>query len=301
MLDPLKASDSKRFRIGTCSWKYNSWQGLVYSDKPYGPYDYLEDYAKIFNTVEVDQWFWSLFPQGTRLPDVRTVERYTASVPEDFRFSVKAPNALTLTHFYARQPKGYEAYANRPNPAFLDDGILSEFLQTLEPMRERLGPILFQFEYLNKMKMPSLRAFLDRLTGFFDRAPRDYRYAVEIRNKNYLKPAYSRFLQEAGVGCVLLDGYYMPPLEESIRALEFSPGDLTVLRLHGPDRKGIEEATQGRWDRIVQPRESGIAAAAKIVRCCQDAKAEIYVNVNNHYEGCAPLTIGRLLSLFDDP
>ena len=46
-------------RIGTCSWKYDSWKGIVYPDKE--EINFLEEYSKHFNTVEVDQWFWSLF------------------------------------------------------------------------------------------------------------------------------------------------------------------------------------------------------------------------------------------------
>ncbi len=42
--------------IGTCSWKYPSWRGLVYSETA-GPGDYLREYAQHFDCVEVDQWF----------------------------------------------------------------------------------------------------------------------------------------------------------------------------------------------------------------------------------------------------
>lgn len=57
-------------RVGTCSWKCDSWKGLIYRpDVDYSPNDYLPDYARHLNTVEVDQWFWSLFPSGAKLPD----------------------------------------------------------------------------------------------------------------------------------------------------------------------------------------------------------------------------------------
>ena len=50
-------------RIGTCSWKFESWKGLYYeSGKAYRADDYLPDYSKFLNSVEIDQWFWSLFP-----------------------------------------------------------------------------------------------------------------------------------------------------------------------------------------------------------------------------------------------
>lgn len=60
MLPPLAIPDryAKQLNIGTCSWKYESWQGLMYDpDKRYRPDDYLPDYARYFNTVEIDQWF----------------------------------------------------------------------------------------------------------------------------------------------------------------------------------------------------------------------------------------------------
>ena len=155
-------------RIGTCSWKYDSWKGLVYgAEKKYRPEDYLEDYARYFQTVEIDQWFWSLFPQGVKLPDPQVVRQYSESVPDEFIFSVKAPNAITLTHYYAKQPKGCEEYANRPNEYFLSADLCERFLENLAPMHNKLGPIMFQFEYLNRQKMPSLRMFLDRLHEYY--------------------------------------------------------------------------------------------------------------------------------------
>ena len=79
-------------RIGTCSWKYESWRGLVYSDAP--GINYLAEYSKKYTCVEVDQWFWSLFgPDKVVLPQPRDVSQYAASVPEDFRFGIKLPNS----------------------------------------------------------------------------------------------------------------------------------------------------------------------------------------------------------------
>jgi uncharacterized protein YecE (DUF72 family) len=50
----------------------------------------------------VDQWFWSLFPAGPKLPDPATARAYAESVPDGFLFTVKVPNSLTLTHYHAR-------------------------------------------------------------------------------------------------------------------------------------------------------------------------------------------------------
>jgi uncharacterized protein YecE (DUF72 family) len=285
-------------RIGTCSWKYDSWRGLVYDpEQRYHAEDYLADYAQHFATVEIDQWFWSLFAAGVRLPDPDTVRRYTDSVPEGFRFTVKAPNSITLTHPYAKQSPGLQRRTNEPNPHFLSVDLLNRFLEILEPMRGKLGPIMFQFEYLNKQKMPSLAALLDRLQVFFSAAPAGFQYAIETRNPNYLKDEFVAALRQLGLGYVLLEGYYMPRIAEVAAKLDIRTAPFSIIRLHGPDRAKIEEEAGGTWDKIVEPKDDGLKATAALVGQNVDFGLDTYVNVNNHYEGSAPLTIRRLLGL----
>jgi uncharacterized protein YecE (DUF72 family) len=286
-------------RIGTSSWKYDSWKGLVYDpDKKYKPEDYLSDYSQYYNTVEIDQWFWSLFPTGAKLPNKQVVKGYSESVPNDFLFTVKAPNAITLTHYYSKQSKAYKDYANQPNEYFLNVDLLKRFLETLEPMGEKLGPIMYQFEYLNKQKMPSHKAFLDKLHDFLEKTPKGYDYAIECRNPNYLKSAFFEFLSGHHLGCVLLDGYYMPPIEEVISSHNINTAPYTIVRLQGKDRQGMDTKTDKTWNKIVEDRD--IQSLTDYVKDNVDKKILSIVNINNHYEGCAPLTIQRIIeSLFD--
>ena len=286
----------KLLRIGTCSWKYDSWKGLYYdSSKKYRADDYLADYSEHLNSVEVDQWFWSLFPGGIKLPETKTAEVYTESVPDDFKFSVKAPNSITLTHFYSRQPPQYKEFAGKPNDRFLDTGLLETFLERLAPLGTRLGPVMFQFEYLNKKKMPSRDAFIEKFGEFIDRAPSGFEYALECRNPNYLSPALFDFLTKKGIGFVYLEGYYMPPISEVFERHRPVTADSCVIRLHGGDRSDIEKETGEVWNRIVAPKPDGIAAAARIVAANTKKGITTYLNVNNHFEGSAPLTIERFL------
>lgn len=283
-------------RIGTCSWKYSSWKGLLYEEQnQYRPQDYLRDYAQSLNSVEVDQWFWSLFPGQVRLPDPRTVKQYSEAVPERFVFTVKAPNALTLTHFYARQPPAYASFAGAVNPHFLDAALLRNFLDRLAPFGQKLGPVMFQFEYLNRIKMASKEAFFDRFRHFISAAPQGYQYAVEIRNPNYLSRAFFDFLEETGCGFVYLEGYYMPPIATIFEKFRPRTADFAVVRLHGGDRLEIEKETGEVWNQLVSPKPESIKAAARIIRANAENRILTYVNVNNHLEGSAPLTIQRLL------
>ena len=73
-------------RIGTCSWKYDSWKGLIYPD--FGEFNFLEEYSKHYYTVEIDQWFWSLNKDKAYLPKPNTVEEYNEVTPKDFKFTI---------------------------------------------------------------------------------------------------------------------------------------------------------------------------------------------------------------------
>ena len=285
-------------RLGTCSWKYDTWKGLIYEPlKIYRPDEYLPDYAKKLDSVEIDQWFWSLFPGSLRLPDPAAVRLYAKSVPDDFVFTVKAPNSLTLTHYYAKQTPQNASYANKPNPSFLDHDLLSRFLDALSPLASKLGPVMFQFEYLNKQKMASKEIFFERFGEFIDAAPKGYRYAVEIRNPNYLSPAFFSFLKDHELGFVYLDGYYMPPIGQVFDKFKPETASFQVVRLHGGDRLEIEGETGEVWNKVVAPKPGGLKAAAKIVRANAKKRVLTYVNLNNHYEGSAPLSIARFLDV----
>ncbi len=287
-------------RFGTCSWKYPSWKGLVYSATK--GINYLREYSRRYRAVEIDQWFWSLFDtDSVKLPVADTVAEYLASVDEEFRFTIKAPNAVTLTHFsrHAKQRR------SGVNPYFLSASLLGDFLSRIAPMRERTACVILQFEYLNRQKMSGLAEFCERIDAFLT-SLRDvagsWPLGVEIRNPNYLEARYFETLARHRVPHVFCHGYYLPPaplVYEKMRAvLGDSAGDGIpgpgVIRLLGPDRKGIEEASGKRWDRVVAPRDEELPQLLDVAADMLGRGLDVYVNVNNHYEGSAPLTIEKL-------
>ena len=281
-------------RIGTCSWKYPSWHGLVYS-APKG-INYLEEYAHQYDTVEIDQWFWSLFGKGSiGLPNPADVERYRDSVPENFRFSIKVPNSITLTHFYRKR----KTEPLVPNQHFLSPTLFGSFLSTMDPFGPMLGPLMFQFGYLNKQMIKFQEAFIEQFESFLREIPTSYRYAMEIRNPNYLNPSYFKFLERNKISPVLVQGYYMPSILDLYKRWRdpILRHRLVVIRLHGPDRKGIEKVTGNAWNRLVAPKEDELAGVADMVTEMLNRDIDVYVNVNNHYEGSAPLTIDRVRRL----
>ncbi len=263
--------------IGTCSWNYDSWVGLVYDQPEPRSVDYLAQYAKRYRMVEVDSWFY-------KLPTIREVEEYAAAVDSGFSFVVKAPQDITLTH----KRGGME-----PNPAFLSPELFGHFLERLEPIKAQVGAIILEFEYLNRQKMAGQQVFIDRLRGFLDRLPRDIPIALEPRNGPYLDETWFAFLAEAEVSQVFSEKLYMPPVAELYERYATLLGERVVIRLLGGDRKAIEEASGGRWDRIIDPKPELPRIAAMVSELAASGR-EVYVDVNNHYEGSAPESIERL-------
>lgn len=284
----------EKLRIGTCSWKYDSWKGIVYPET--GDFNYLEEYSKHFNSVEIDQWFWSLFGADTiRLPELRDVRSYLESVPDDFKFTIKIPNSITLTHFYTHgKPKSAPITVN---PHFLSLSMMDNFLKRIEPFGKHIGMLMFQFEYLNIEKMPSQKVFIEQFGQFLTQLERKYTYAVEIRNPNYLNSKYFEFLNHNNVCHVFVQGYYMPLIKDVYKKYAGYIHDATVIRLMGTDRPGIEERVGNKWNTVVTPKDNELPEIVDIIRSLQERKIETYVNVNNHYEGSAPLTIQKIKQL----
>lgn len=280
--------------IGTCSWKYPSWAGLVYSSPE--PDNYLEEYARHYDSVEVDQWFWSLGKSGAALPRRETAREYDQSTPAGFRFTVKCPNAITLTHHHARTGQPL-----LPNPRFLDGQFFIRFIEALDSLVPKIGLFIFQFEYLNKAKMPTREGFLERLDRFLDSLPRDLPYAVEIRNPRWLDAGWFDCLRAHHAVPVLLQGYWMDDVAETIvrHAADLTAG--YCIRLHGEDREGMEEQTKADWSRIIRPKDAELSRIIEALGTLPGSAARAFINVNNHYEGSAPLTIAKIRRLLDVP
>ena len=244
--------------------------------------------------MEVDQWFWSLFePKKALLPKESDVKSYAQSVPDDFRFTIKIPNSITLTHFYNKN----KSEALKPNPFFFNTDLFDKFLESLKPMKKKLGVLMFQFEYLNKQKISGLTEFLDRFESFIESIDKKFTYGVEIRNPNFLKKPFFDFLERNKLAMVFLQGYYMPPIWNVFNEFKDQIKSTAVIRLHGPDRSGIEKKTGSIWNQIVEPKDDELDKIAEIIYYLKNKKVDTYVNVNNHYEGSAPLTIRKIEEL----
>ena len=172
--------------------------------------------------------------------------------------------------------------------------LFQDVLSRLQPLHGKIGMLILQFEYLNKEKMSSQAAFLAHLGAFVSAVPRTLHIAIEPRNPRWIDEKYFRFLHTHGLCHVFLQGYYMPSMFETWKRYGKLVRDAVVVRLHGPDREGIEKETERLWNRIVAPKDEELTRLVEMMSDMREGSLTVYLNINNHYEGSAPRTITRL-------
>ncbi len=146
--------------------------------------------------------------------------------------------------------------------------------------------------------MYSLSEFQDKFNKFYTNVDSDAPpIGIEIRNPNYLKKSYFQFLSELNIMPVFLEGYYMPSVSKVYLDYKDYIKQSAVIRLHGPDRKGIEKLANDNWNKIYINRDTELNGIIEMLQDLQNREVDLFVNVNNHFEGSAPLTIKKLESL----
>jgi len=166
---------------------------------------------------------------------------------------------------------------------------LKDFLDVMDLLGDRLGPLILQFPYFNKHKFRGLGFFLERLQPFLDHLPKQYRWAVEIRNKTWLSEKLYSVLRQHGVALALVDHAWMPRPHDYFEAGDPITADFSYIRWIG-DRKGIEEKTQ-RWDQVIIDREDDMQIWIPIIHQILKRRIQVMGYFNNHYAGFAPGSI----------
>jgi uncharacterized protein YecE (DUF72 family) len=259
-----RATNSTGIHLGTSAFTAAGWEGSFY---PEGmkPADYLTYYATKFSTVEVDSTFY-------RTPSAATVNGWARKTPDGFLFSVKVPQAIT-----------HEKMLVGAEPEF------KQFVETMDLLGEKLGPMVLQFPYFNRAKFKSGGEFLKLLSAFMEKLPRDHMFAVEIRNKSWLEARFAGALRDHNVALVLQDHSWMPRPAQLFEQFDPITADFTYIRWLG-DRKGIEQRTK-TWDVAIVDRTQELAEWVEIVRKVHKRRIQIFAYANNHYAGHSPATV----------
>jgi uncharacterized protein YecE (DUF72 family) len=278
-------------RIGISGWRYGPWRGVFYP-KGLAQHAELGYAARIFPSIEINGTFYSLQrPQ--------CFAQWYDATPPGFVFSVKGSRYIT-----------HMLRLNDAQPA-----LANFFAQGLFNLREKLGPILWQFP-------ASFRFDADRFERFFALLPRDteqaqalarhrdarlrgrsrlaidanrrLRHAVEIRHESFVDPAFVRLLRRYGIALVIADAAGLFPYKEDMTA------DFVYMRLHGDTElyaSGYGEQALERWAERIRAWAAGgqPAGAELIARAARPRKRrDVYCYFDNDAKVKAPFDAAAL-------
>ena len=240
-------------RLGTQGFAFDDWVGPFYpAGTPKSAY--LEAYARHFSTVEIDSTFYGV-------PRRSVIESWARRTPDGFRFSAKFPRLITHDKKLDRAAGDAQA-----------------FVASMQSLGDKLGVLTLQFAYDFTPDQHN------RLDDFLGSLPRGPRYAVEVRNRGWLKPDTGEMLSQHNVALVLQDLFYMPKLD-------WITADFTVIRWLGR-RQDIES-----FDRIQIDRSEVLANWAERVQMFLDDGLDVWGYFNNHFAGHSPASVRQFAEL----
>lgn len=239
-------------RLGTQGWSYDDWKGVFY---PPGAKqeDRLPFYAGIFDTVELDTTFY----HAPRATIARSWERNT---PAAFRFAAKVPREIT--HDLRLHEVGER---------------LEQFARAMEPLGEKLGPLLVQMPADFERGAETERDLAKFLAGVSE----GLRVALEFRHASWHAPAIPELLRRHGAALAWTEWRELP------RRTDVT-ADFLYLRWLGY-RREIET-----YDRVQVDREDSFRAwEADLLRVFGEVR-EVYGYFNNHWAGHSPASANEM-------
>jgi uncharacterized protein YecE (DUF72 family) len=286
---------SARFHIGISGWTYAPWRGVFYPEE-LPQREELAYAARQFSTIEINGTHYSL-----QRPE--SFQRWRDATPEGFVFSVKASRYIT----HLRRLREIET----PLANFFASGLLA--------LREKLGPILWQFP-------PSFRFDVERMETFFAMLPRDteaaaeiaqrhderlngrafvetgelrpMRHCIEVRHESFMAPEFFELLREHHVAFVFADTAGKWPYAEDLTS------DFVYVRLHGDEQiyvSGYTEHALQDWATWLRTWAKGRAReGAQLVTPHESRRIrDLYVYFDNDVKVKAPENARRLAELLN--
>ena len=295
----LAALASENVFIGTSSWKYEGWIGQIYSYDRYlvrGRFsqkrfqaECLSEYAATFPIVCGDFSFYQFPPESYW-------QRLFASAPGSLQYAFKAPEEVTINMF-PMHPR-YGARAGQKNSSFLDAPLFrNAFLDLLLPYRDRIAVLILEFGAFPKQLYRNVEEFVADLDPFLAALPRDFRYAAEIRNQEFLAGEYFACLRRHGVAHVFNAWTRMPELSEQMQLPDIYTADFTVARALLRQGRPYEDAVAkfSPYKQIQDENPEVRSALRSLISRARERKQPSYIFVNNRLEGNAPQTITAIV------
>ena len=290
----LAARMDPRIRLGTSSWSFPGWRDIVYSralSESALSREGLQEYARhpLLRTVGIDRSFYAPIPDDD-------LQRYASQLPDGFLACAKA--GASVTSAVTLGARGQEPVANPDflSPEILIDEMLAPFSRHF---RRFTGPFVLEFPPLPRGVSLPAAEFLSGLDHMLGALPRDFNYAVELRERDWLTPEYAQILRARGASHVF--NYWsrmpLPAVQADVIPPESQP--LNVIRLLLPPGTRYEQQREAfrPFDRIQAADPVMRSQVVALARRSAAAGRDAFILVNNKAEGSSPLTVMELARL----
>ncbi len=265
---------------GTAGWSYKDWIGSFYPAAQSSTFDWLQFYARYFNTVEVNASYYTYIAP-------RTVEGWIDKVEdkEDFLFTLKLHNDFTHKNSYDEQ----KIKAVKSNLDKLGNA-------------GRLGGLLIQFPYsftLTKENANRAKKIMDIFS--------EYDKFIEVRHKSWMMDRFFNFVASGNSSLCTID---QPVIGQAVTFNPIAVGDDLYIRFHGRNTKAWKnsltnmgkaqsyEEQSERYDYLYTPGE--LAEIEQKINEVLDTVKRIFVILNNHPHGNAVANALELLHILNE-
>ncbi len=281
-------------KLGTSTWTYDGWKGEVYHREYRGlqPARRLEEYARypLFGTVGIDSAFYDP-------PTEEELAAYARHLPSGFPCVSKVWDRITARRL--NQDRHWGNLAGQRNPDFLNAQLFKDavLLPYARAFREHAGCFVFEFQAMRGKDLPDPLRWAEELDAFLADLPRDYRYAVELRNPELLHELHGEVLKRHGVAHAFNSWSEMPTIGKQLELSWVFPAGFTVARaLLRPGRSYADAVKLFEpYERVQEPNPE---LRRDLIRLMEEAvrrRIEALIVVNNRAEGNAPGTIKAVL------
>ncbi|HTL17426.1 MAG TPA: DUF72 domain-containing protein, partial [Patescibacteria group bacterium] len=237
-------------------------------------------------------------------PTQKYLQGMAEQVPPDFQFAFKVTDVITIKKF--PNLDRFAGLAGKANENYLNAELFaSDFLRPCEPVRSKVGLLIFEFSRFWPVDYQHGRDFISDLDKFLSRLPKGWPYGVEIRNRPWLREQYFDCLARHQVTHVFNSWEAMLPVAEQMAL----PGsrtnpDLVAARFLLKPGRSYEEAvkTFQPYDSVKEVNSEARAAGTQLIAEGRAAgpKRRTFIFVNNRLEGHALTTIAAMVQALPD-
>ena len=288
-ISALAAAVPKGVRLGSSSWTFPGWAGLVYRRNYRTDAQFIREslyeYARwpIFRTVGIDRSFYAPISDE----DLAT---YAAQLPDGYLCVSKVWQELS-TYVFSQHPKN-GSRAGQLNTWFLDPERFEE--RVAGPYRRAFkrfaGPFVFEISPLPAGPIDNA-VFEQKLEDFLQRAPDDFRYAFELRDVRLMRPRYFEILKAHGASHCFNQWARMPSIAEQMHAHGPITHDVVSRLLLPPGGNYAElKKAYAPFDKLVAPLPGMRDDVLALAEAAMARGAESFIIINNKAEGSSPLT-----------